>query len=152
MQNIVRETHRLTPAIFINLIKEIQTTSATIHGVDLPPGSVVAFDSYGPGMNPAFLDDPESFNPDRWLPEAVSARKGTPKETIDHPLFSTPFSHGARRCPGSRVADLEVKALLARLILAWELKLPSGLTLKDVKSELGTTFTPVWPEFEFVPR
>jgi cytochrome P450 len=148
----VRETHRITPAAFINIVKEVQTAPVTIHGVELPPGSVVAFDSYNPGMDPDLVEDPETFWPDRWLPEAVESRKGTQKEVIDHPFFSGPFSQGARRCPGSRVANLEVYALMAQLVLDWKLVLPEELKLSDVKSKLETTLLPLWPDVEFVAR
>jgi cytochrome P450 len=148
----VRETHRITPTAFINIVKEVQTAPVTIHGVELPPGSVVAFDSYNPGMDPDLVEDPETFWPDRWLPEAVDSRKGTPKEVIDHPFFSGPFSQGARRCPGSRVANLEVYALMAQLVLDWKLVLPEELKLSDVKSKLETTLLPLWPDVEFVAR
>ena len=71
---------------------------------------------------------------------------------IDDPFFSGPFSQGARRCPGSRVANLEVQGLIAQLILDWQLKLPEDLTLSDIDSQLETTLIPVWPEVEFVAR
>lgn len=68
------------------------------------------------------VSDPDQFKPDRWLPEAVEARKGTPAAMLDHPFFKGPFSEGARKCPGSRVAKSESLCLLvAQLILDWEM-------------------------------
>jgi cytochrome P450 len=152
LQAIVRETHRLTPAAAFNLVKEVQQSPVEIHGVTLPPGSVVIFDSFNPGMNPDLVDDPEKFTPDRWLAEGIQSRKGTPREIIDHPFFTGPFSQGARRCPGSRVANFETQAMLARLILDWKLITPEGLHLRDVKTNWEAVINPVWPELQFIAR
>ncbi|CAB9511284.1 hydroxyvitamin D-1 alpha hydroxylase, mitochondrial [Seminavis robusta] len=152
LQAIIRETHRLTPAVFINLIKEVQNAPVELHGVTLSPGSVVAFDSYNPGRNPNWLEHPERFMPERWFSEAVEARKGTPAQTLDHPFFAGPFSQGARRCPGSRVAFLEVQVLLAQLVLDWKLDIAEDIQLQDVESKLETTLVPVWPRIHFESR
>lgn len=60
-------------------------------------------------MNPDLVNDPEEFWPERWLKDAVDARKCTIAEFIDHPFLAAPFSQGARKFPGSRVAANEKK-------------------------------------------
>lgn len=73
----------------------------TLHGVDVPADNVVVFDSISKAFDPNLVEgDPDAFVPDRWLPEAVQARKGTPAAVLDHPLFFSPFSAGACMCPG----------------------------------------------------
>ena len=37
-------------------------------------------------MNPDLVNDPEEFWPERWLKDAVDARKVTIAEIIDHPF------------------------------------------------------------------
>jgi cytochrome P450 len=151
LQSFIRETHRLTPAIVTNIIKEISQSSVEVHGVTLPPGSIFAFDSTSPQIDPNLVENPDEFRPERWFPEEVKARKGTPREVIDHPFFSGPFSQGARKCPGSRVAQVEVQALLAQLILDWKLVLPK-MKLEDVLITSATTQIPIWPEMKLEPR
>lgn len=63
-----------------------------------------------------FFDDPEDFLPERWMSEEVASRKGTDKELIDHQLLKNPFSFGPRMCLGSRLAEMEIKALVARIV------------------------------------
>jgi len=62
-----------------------------------------------------------------------------------------PFSAGARRCPGSRVARMEVYAVIATLVRKYEFSLApdQGIeTIYDIESEQGATIRPkVMPKF-----
>lgn len=55
-------------------------------------------------------------------PTPKAARKGTASSILDHTLYRGPFSAGARRCPGSRVAGLEAHALLLALVSDWSIE------------------------------
>lgn len=144
LKAFIRETHRCTPVTPLATAKELQAPTE-IHGVELPAGTMVCLtpDSH---FDPKLLKDPLEFRPERWLPEAVEARKNTPAALVDHPFFSGPFSQGARRCPGSRVAYLEVQAMLAQLVLDWEIQAPPSLRWTDIPSTMATVIVPVFPE------
>ena len=46
-------------------------------------------------MDERLADSPRDFIPERWLPDAVEARKGsTEKEIVDLPFFRDHFSQG----------------------------------------------------------
>jgi cytochrome P450 len=91
---VVRETQRLTPTGSMFVHKQIAKDGVEIHGTPLRKVDMVFLEGYSTGVDPSLVDDPEEFRPERWLPEAVAARKGTPKEIIDHPFFKEPFSQG----------------------------------------------------------
>lgn len=146
----MRESHRLTNPASLTAIREL-AVDLDIHGITVPAGSMIAMDSYSKGMDPTLLDNHEEFRPERWLPDAVEARKGTPAAQLDHPLFSGPFSQGARRCPGSRVSKNEALILLAQLVLDWKMSSPIKYW-KDVPYDLMTMTTPILPKIEFTPR
>jgi cytochrome P450 len=154
LKAFIRETHRCTPVAPFTLSKEL-SAPAEIHGVELPAGSLVSFESHSPQFDPEFLGeehDPMEFRPERWLPDAVEARKGTAAAHLDHPFFSGPFSQGSRRCPGSRVAYLEVQSMLAQLVLDWRVEGPENLHWSDVPSSLETMVVPIFPGgVRFVP-
>jgi len=148
---VLRETARLTPlsAIFVN--KGVGSESLKIHGETLHKEDVISLEGYGLQMDPKYVDDPEEFIPERWFDDAVEARKGTEREVLDHPFFRGPFSQGARRCPGSRVATNEIQILVSQLVLDWKMSVPVR-DWKEVKYEQLTTIEAHLPEFEFTAR
>ena len=150
---VIRETHRLTPAMPTTVMKENSLSDIEIHGSIIPKESLFVLDSYSIGIDPDFVQDPYDFKPERWLPEAVTARKGTPSEVLDHPYYKSPFSQGSRKCPGSRVASNEVLIMISQLILDWQISAPAGMkNVKDVPYKLSGMIHPVMPELKFDAR
>ena len=88
------------------------------------------------------------------MSDAVEARKGTASEIIDHPLLKGPFSAGARQCPASRVAAIEVAFICGQLIRDYKVSLadPSIKSLRDLEYKQELTTVPVLPEMIFEPR
>jgi cytochrome P450 len=149
---VLRESHRITPSVPNNIIKQV-SCETEIHGVTLPADSMLAFNNYAIQMDPIYIDDPDVFRPERWLSDAVDARKGTPKEVMDHPFFKDPFSQGSRKCPGSRVAINEVLCLLSQLVLDYKIRAPTDIvTHNDVPYTLMGVYSPILPKLEFIPR
>jgi len=84
---------------------------------ELPARSVTLMSPYVVHRDPRWFPDPETFDPDRWLPENVATR----------PKFSYfPFGGGARVCIGERFAWMEGVLLLATLGAKWKLRLVPG--------------------------
>mmetsp|Transcript_21117 Transcript_21117/g.61412 ORF Transcript_21117/g.61412 Transcript_21117/m.61412 type:complete len:595 (-) Transcript_21117:380-2164(-) len=148
----IRETHRLTPVSPIATRKCVASDDMTVHGVKLPRGSAVACDGYSLGQDPKIVDEPRSFRPERWFPDAVAARKGTPQEVLDHTFFKDPFSQGPRKCPGSRVALNEVAVLLAQLVMDYKITAPTCSSLDDIEYQQVTVNEPIIPTLSFEPR
>jgi len=148
----LRESHRVTPSVTMSMTKEVNQ-DIEIHGVTIPANNKFGFDQYSLQMEPALLEgDPHAFNPERWFPGAVETRKGTPSEIIDHPFFKDPFSQGARKCPGSRVAMNEVFCFLSQLILDYDIRCPSYASYTEIPYTMEGVLTPVLPPLEFTPR
>jgi len=111
---VLRETQRLTPPIPATIMKENSLSDVNIHGSVITKDSLFVLDAYSVGMDPEFVEHPEEFRPERWFPEAVKARQGTPSEILDHPYYKSAFSQGSRKCPGSRVASNEILIMLSQ--------------------------------------
>jgi cytochrome P450 len=63
--------------------------------------------------SPRYYDDPETFDPDRWLPERARER----------PRFAFfPFGGGPRICIGKQFSLLESKLILAAIAEEFELE------------------------------
>jgi cytochrome P450 len=150
---VIRESHRLTPAAPITCMKENSLSEVEIHGTVVPMGSLFCMDAFSVGMDPEFVRDPKGFRPERWLPDAVESRKGTPSEIIDHGFYKDPFSQGSRKCPGSRVASNEVLIMVSQLILDWKISAPSRFkSVDDVDYMLHGMIHPKLPKLEFTSR
>ncbi len=65
----------------------------------VPPGTQIALPVYCVHRHPAHWEEPERFDPDRFLPERVRAR---------HRYAYFPFSMGARRCTGEVFSHVEI--------------------------------------------
>jgi len=82
----------------------------------IPQGAVILIAPAVTHRDPRFFPDPNRFDPDRWTPEAESAR----------PKFAfVPFGGGARVCIGEQFAWMELVLLLATLGQRWRLRLAS---------------------------
>jgi len=150
---IVREAHRVTPALSLSIMKEIDK-DMEIKGYRIPAKSTVCLATFAPHNDPAVFPDTDVFRPERWLPDEVKARVGTASEFIDHTLYKSPFSAGARMCPGSRTANLEVMCILSQLVQDWKIGIKGEQynTYHDITYTQGTTIQPNMPEFTFEPR
>jgi cytochrome P450 len=121
----IRESHRLTPSAPISVKKLNEDIDVVVDdkAYRVIAGQRISLNLRAYPMDPRFVENPTQYNPERFLPDAVKARKGTPSEVIDHPSFADPFGRGKRRCLGSNVAIAEIRILVARLIQDYEITL-----------------------------
>jgi len=144
LNTVIREVHRVRPALAWTAIKEPQC-DIDLGGYSIPAGVPCQLDLFCLQNDPGIVENPFEFYPERWEESAVSARIGTKAEVLDHSLLREPFSAGVRMCPGSRVARVEVFAIIATLVRKYEFSLAPGQEIKtiyDIKYKLDSTITP----------
>jgi cytochrome P450 len=114
-QRVIKESMRLYPpawALARTAIRDFQ-----IGGYVVPAGSTVAMSQWVVHRDPRFYDDPERFDPDRWLDERSKAL----------PKFAYfPFGGGSRICIGASFATMEAVLVLATIAQRFRLKLAPG--------------------------
>ncbi len=109
---VIKESMRLFPpawAISRRAVNEDQ-----LAGYRLPARSFVLLCPYLTHRHPAFWEDPEGFDPDRFLPERFNSQ---------HRFAYLPFGAGARMCIGSNFAMMEAQLVLATIAQRFRLKL-----------------------------
>jgi len=119
LTQILRENHRLTPPAPGTLMRRLDE-DVDLCGYLVPAHTRLLLMADALQNDPKLVDDVTEFRPERWADEEVAQRKGTPKQILDHQMLAKPFGYGARMCLGARVAELEVKALLARMVTDWK--------------------------------
>ena len=77
---------------------------------EIAAGDIVSIWPWLSTATSALWDDPDVFDPDRWLPEAKAGR---------HRFQYLPFGGGPRLCVGMRFATIEALAVLAHWLRAW---------------------------------
>jgi cytochrome P450 len=83
----------------------------------VPAGSMVVLSPYVTQRSPRFWDQPESFRPDRFLPDQTASR----------PRFAYfPFGGGPRQCIGAGMAMIEAPLILASIVQRFDFDLASG--------------------------
>ncbi len=113
---VLAESLRLTPVVWIasrRVLEDIPLGEYT-----LPKGSLAFLSPYATHRHPAFWENPEGFDPERFMD---GAEKGRPT------LAYFPFGAGPRKCIGDTFALMEATLVMATLARRFELELPPGM-------------------------
>lgn len=150
LKAVMRETNRHTPPgpLFTLRFLDQDVTLCDYH---VPAGTRIIMSVEGLQSDPAIVDDPDLFQPERFLQDAVEQRKGDPlKSILDHKFLGNPFGFGARMCLGARLADMEIMALMSKFVANFEFEVLPGQTW-DVKMTTMNVPDPM-PKLKFTAR
>jgi cytochrome P450 len=111
-ERVLSESMRLYPPAWIVGRTAMEDLEVTGHRI--PAKSILLVSQYLIHRLPEYFPDPESFDPDRFLPEAIAAR---PK------LSYFPFGAGPRQCAGEAFAWMEGVLVLATLAQHWRARI-----------------------------
>ncbi|XP_058800839.1 cytochrome P450 4g15-like [Phymastichus coffea] len=125
LERVILETLRLfppVPAIARQLNHDVQLASGDYV---VPSGSTVVIPQFKIHRLKEHYADPETFNPDNFLPENTQDR---------HYYAYIPFSAGPRSCVGRKYAMLKLKVLLSTILRNYKIK--SDLSEQDFKLQV----------------
>jgi cytochrome P450 len=123
---VIQEAMRLYPPLWVISRKAIADDE--LGGYTIPQGSMVILSPYATHRHPAFWEQPEVFDPQRFTPERVAAR----------PHYAHfPFGGGPRLCIGSNFALMEAQLVLAAVVQRYRFRLvPGHLVVPEAKITL----------------
>ncbi len=114
-RRVIDETLRVFPSVWT--IARTPLTPEEIAGYPILPGVNVVLTPYVTHRHPAFWENPEAFDPDRFSPERSANR---------HPYAYFPFGGGPRLCIGNNFALMEATLILAMITQRYKLELVEG--------------------------
>jgi cytochrome P450 len=118
-RNILTETLRLYPTGW--LFSRVTTRDTELAGHAVQAGTPIFYSPYLLHRRAGVFDQPDRFDPDRWLPERI--------EALPSGAY-VPFGGGARKCIGDNFGFDEATIFLATLAARCRWDLTSGATVR----------------------
>ncbi|MFG2716553.1 cytochrome P450 [Streptomyces goshikiensis] len=126
-RQVLFEVLRLWPPTW--MLSRITLEETVVSGFRIPAGADVIVSPYAMQRDPAVFDDPEVFDPDRWLPERLT--------TGQRQAF-TAFGGGRRKCLGEQYGMTEAVLALAAISSTWQLRNTDVVPLRPLPRFLLT--------------
>ncbi|KAL6198782.1 hypothetical protein ACLB2K_028571 [Fragaria x ananassa] len=117
LKAVIKETLRLYPPLPLGSMRE-SIQDAKIKGYHIAARTMVIVNAWTIGRDPSLWDEPEEFQPERFINSSVDFRGQ------DFRLI--PFGAGRRGCPGVIFATATNELVLANLVHKFEWALPNG--------------------------
>jgi cytochrome P450 len=135
---VIQEGLRLYPPFW--MIDRMAIADDRVGDVAIPAGSTVIVYVYGAHHAPRYWDDPEAFDPARFVKA---------NEKLRTPFTYLPFGGGPRGCIGGNYAMLQILMILSELLRRYDFQLVPGQTIEArpmvilrPKHGIRMTFTP----------
>ncbi len=136
LKRVLSESLRLYPPAY--RISRTCVQRARIGDFTIEPGTEVLISQWSIHRSARYYEAPEEFRPERWTPELREAL----------PRFAWfPFGGGPRICIGDSFALMESAIVVAALVRAFELELPSGAPVLPFQ---GVTLLPARNEIRMI--
>ncbi|KAJ6438805.1 Isotrichodermin C-15 hydroxylase [Purpureocillium lavendulum] len=136
LQAVINETLRVYPP-FAELLTRL-SPGDTVDGKYVPSGTRVSAYHWATFRNPEHFVDPDEFLPERWLAKGHALYDE--RFEADNKAIYKPFSCGPRDCLGKRLAQAEMRYIIAGLLLRFDFELSHG---QDDWHDKQKTFT-IW--------
>ncbi|KAJ6460006.1 cytochrome P450 [Mycena sanguinolenta] len=131
IDSFIRESQRINGLVSLSMARKV------IHpdgfkfsdGTTLPPGSFVQVPVRAVQHDPDLVSDPEVFDGFRFFNMRNDSEKFTQYMATTDPTHLV-FGHGKHACPGRFFAATELKAMLAHVLLTYDIRFETGGTVR----------------------
>ncbi|KAK8201410.1 cytochrome P450 [Phyllosticta capitalensis] len=140
IDHICHESMRLKTPAPQGLVREVPAGGLQIDDVHIPAGTIVSVPTWSLYHDPRVWDEPDAYKPERW--------EGIDVNSENVPFM--PFLRGAYSCPGKNLAYMEMRSVLSRLALRFDLAFAPGETGVEFDEGPMDTFTLMLPSLRLV--
>ncbi|KAL5998225.1 hypothetical protein ACLOJK_009163 [Asimina triloba] len=127
LKSVVKECLRMHPPI--PLVPRQSTEEVKIGGYHIPANTSVLINTWAIGMDPKFWENPEKFQPERFLSSSSSCSQ---VDFGGHDYQLIPFGAGRRGCPAIHFAIATIEMVLANLVYHFDWEMPKGMSREDL--------------------
>ncbi|CAA7028075.1 unnamed protein product [Microthlaspi erraticum] len=115
LQAVVKEGLRLHPSFPV--VFRLFRRGCKVRGFNIPKSTLLVLNTYVVMRDPNVWEDPEEFNPERFL--GGSSRSGQVEDEVRE-LKYLPFGGGRRACPGSNLAYIVLGTAIGMMVQCFD--------------------------------
>ncbi|KAH8891588.1 cytochrome P450 [Thozetella sp. PMI_491] len=135
---IINETMRLRPPGLNGAVRETPPEGLQVDEVFIPGNTIVGVPIYTIQRDPRYWDSPDSFIPERW----------ENRSTETSPWLA--FQRGIHRCVGKSMAMMELRSVLSRTALRYDIAFAPGGTDERFEKDSKDLFTTRLPPLQMI--
>ncbi|EIN10090.1 cytochrome P450, partial [Punctularia strigosozonata HHB-11173 SS5] len=148
LQALIKETHRFRPPATLIPHRAMQDERYGTYLI--PEGTTIMMNIWGIYHDPDAFDDPESFQPERYLKTEFGTKRGVDVNDWRRTLL---FGAGRRLCPGISLANNTMKIITMNLVWGFDFRQLPGRSPVDIWSySTGALMGPEPYELSITPR
>ncbi|KAK7510511.1 putative cytochrome P450 [Phyllosticta citriasiana] len=132
LNGVINETLRLHPAVPTALPRVTPPEGIEVNGTYIPGETTVWCPQYVLGRSEKVYAEPNRFLPERWYAK---------KEMVKKEKAFFPFSTGVYGCIGKPLALMELRLVIAKLLMAFDIQFAPGETGDDLLNKTRDHFT-----------
>jgi len=159
LESFMKESMRMSPLGALSLSRKVLKPFTFSNGVTLPVGTYVAAHLHGTHRDGSTYEAPEEFDGFRFVDEKPKSEVDEGKAALKprQTMYTTSktylaFGHGRHACPGRFFASMELKMMMAYLILNYDMKWPEEVHSNPSATEQGYRPPDLWINFNSIPN
>lgn len=155
LDSFLREVMRVYPLSLSTFQRKVYKPITLSNGQFIPAGVIIEIPAHSIVHDPERFDRPDRFNAFRHyqarnaasLNGEKKAGGGAANQMVSTSLNNLPFGYGRQACPGRFFAANEIKMIVARAILDYEIQLVDGATERYPNIEYNEAVSLFSPSF-----
>ncbi|KAL8286075.1 hypothetical protein RB600_010181 [Gaeumannomyces tritici] len=141
LDSVLKESQRANPTGFGRFSRRVLKPLVLSDGTEIPAGTTIEVAHGSMAMDPAIFPNPEKFDAYRFY-RLRAAKSAEQHQFVSVTSTGMGFGYGRHACPGRFFAANEIKLILARLLLDYDISMPEGLPGRHENMIIGALQLP----------
>ncbi|KAH8810603.1 cytochrome P450 [Xylogone sp. PMI_703] len=123
LDSFMKECQRYTPPGIISHTRVVMQPLKLSNNVQLYPDEMIAIANYAINKDPRVYENPDTFDAERFVKLRSQPGNANRYQYTSNSVTALDFGYGRHPCPGRFFVSTEIKAVLAHLLLHYDIKL-----------------------------